>query len=100
MYLDLYVCWAFALFLISLAGLVATQPNLIFLLLAAEIALLSANLVFIVSSVFFQDITGQLFSLFILTVAASESAIGLAIFILFFKQKGSLSYLFVNLLKA
>ncbi len=66
--------------------------------MSIELLLLSINLNFIYFSVFLDDIIGQIFSLFILTVAAAESAIGLAIMILFFKIYGTISIYKINLL--
>lgn len=79
------------LFIISLSGIVLNKVNLLITLMCIELVLLSLNLNFIVFSVYLDDIYGQLFSLFILTVAASESAIGLAIIILYYRIRGSIS---------
>jgi NADH-quinone oxidoreductase subunit K len=66
--------------------------------MSIELLLLSINLNFLYFSVFLDDIIGQIFSLFILTVAAAESAIGLAIMIIFFKLSGDISIYKINLL--
>jgi NADH-quinone oxidoreductase subunit K len=72
------------LFLFGLLGLVVYRQNLLILLMAIELLLLSVNLLFSISSLWLDDITGQIFALIILTVAAAESAIGLAIIVTIF----------------
>jgi len=81
----------FLLFFLSLFGLVASRSDVIKILMCIELLLLSLNLNFSVLSVYFDDFYGQIFSLFILTVAAAESAIGLAVIILFYRLRGSIS---------
>jgi NADH-quinone oxidoreductase subunit K len=68
------------------------KKNVITIIMAIEILLLGANLNFIVFSVFIDDLKGQIFSLLILTVAASESAIGLAILVLFYKKHQTIDF--------
>jgi len=79
------------LFFISTLGIVLNRRNILITLMCIELVLLSLNLNFIVFSVYLDDLYGQLFSLFILTVAAAESAIGLAIIILYYRIRGSIS---------
>jgi NADH-quinone oxidoreductase subunit K len=79
------------LFIISSLGIVLNRKNILITLMCIELVLLSLNLNFIVFSVYLDDLYGQLFSLFILTVAAAESAIGLAIIILYYRIRGSIS---------
>ena len=74
------------------------RQNLILVILCIELMLLSINLNFLFFSIYLDDIIGELFSLLILTVAASESAIGLAIIIVFFRTRGSISINQINLL--
>jgi NADH:ubiquinone oxidoreductase subunit K len=81
----------FLLFLISLLGLVSSRSNIIKILMCIELILLSLNLNFSILSVYFDDCYGQIFSLFILTVAAAESAIGLAVIILYYRVRGSIN---------
>jgi NADH-quinone oxidoreductase subunit K len=71
------------LFLIGVSGILINRKNVLIVLMCIEIMLLSVNLNFLVSSVYMDDFIGHIFSLFILTVAAGESAIGLAILILY-----------------
>lgn len=88
----------FFLFCLGLLGIILNRQNIIIILMSIELLLLSINLNFIYFSVFIDDLIGQLFSLYILTVAAAESAIGLAILILFFKIYGDISIYKINLL--
>jgi NADH-quinone oxidoreductase subunit K len=75
------ICANIFLYLTSLCGLVFNRKNLLLTLMSFEVLLLSVNLNFAIFSVYLDDMYGQLFSLFILAVAASESAIGLALLI-------------------
>jgi NADH-quinone oxidoreductase subunit K len=79
------------LFLIGAFGILLNRRNILIVLMCIEIILLSVNLNFIVFSIYLDDFLGQIFSLFILTVAAAESAIGLAILILYFRVMGNIS---------
>jgi NADH-quinone oxidoreductase subunit K len=88
----------FFLFCLGLLGIILNRQNIIIILMSIELLLLSINLNFIYFSVFIDDLIGQLFSLYILTVAAAESAIGLAIMIVFFKLYGDISIYRINLL--
>ena len=88
----------FFLFCSGLFGIILNRQNIIIILMSIELLLLSINLNFIYFSVFIDDVIGQVFSLFILTVAAAESAIGLAIMIIFFKTQGNISIYKINLL--
>ncbi len=75
------------LFLIGSAGLVLNRKNVLVTIMSIELMLLSVNLNFIIFSIYLDDITGYLFVLFILTIAATESAIGLAILSIYYKLK-------------
>jgi NADH-quinone oxidoreductase subunit K len=75
------------LFLIGVLGLVLNRKNVLITIMSIELMLLSVNLNFIVFSVYLDDITGYIFVLFILTIAATESAIGLAILSIYYKLK-------------
>ena len=87
------------LFSIGLLGIVLNRRNILIILMCIELVLLSLNLNFILFSVYFDDLYGQLFSLFILTVAAAESAIGLAIIIIYYRIRGSISINQIAVLK-
>ena len=78
------------LFFIGILGLVLNRKNIIITLMALELMLLAVNLNFIIFSVYLDDIVGQIFVLFILTIAATESSIGLALLMVYFKLKNSI----------
>ena len=78
------------LFALSVTGIFLNRKNLIVLLMAIELMLLAVNLNFVAFSYFLGDLNGQVFVFFILTVAAAESAIGLAILVLLFRNKTSI----------
>jgi NADH-quinone oxidoreductase subunit K len=88
----------FFLFCLGLYGIILNRQNIIIILMSIELLLLSINLNFIYFSLYMDDLMGQIFSLIILTVAAAESAIGLAIMIIFFKIYGNISIYKINLL--
>lgn len=79
------------LFLISLIGVTLNRKSLLVILISIELMLLSLNMNFIILSVYLDDICGQLFSLFILTVAAGESSIGLAVIIAYYRIRGTIT---------
>jgi len=78
------------IFLLGALGLVLNKRNLILILMSIELMLVAINLNFIIFSVYLDDIFGQIFALYVLTIAAAESAIGLAIFTIYFKDKQSI----------
>ena len=86
-----YLIVAAALFCLSVAGIFINRKNVIVLLMCIELMLLAVNLNFIAFSHFNQDISGQVFVFFILTVAAAESAIGLAILAVLFRNRRSIN---------
>jgi NADH-quinone oxidoreductase subunit K len=86
-----YLIVAAALFCLSVAGIFINRKNVILLLMCIELMLLAVNLNFIAFSHFNQDISGQVFVFFILTVAAAESAIGLAILVVLFRNRRSIN---------
>ena len=88
--LSHYLILGAILFAISMAGIFLNRKNVIILLMAIELMLLSVNMNFIAFSSYLEDMTGQVFVFFILTVAAAESAIGLAILVLLFRNTGSI----------
>ena len=99
MSLTFFILFSNLIFLIAIIGFFFNRKNLLLLIMSIELMLLSINLCFIVSSIYLDDRIGQLFTLFILTVAATESAIGLAILILYYRLKGTISVNFINFLK-
>ena len=78
------------LFLIGVLGLVLNRKNILITIMSIEIMLLSVNLNFIIFSIYLDDIVGHIFVIFILTIAATESAIGLAILTVYYKLKNSI----------
>ncbi|MBO4329701.1 MAG: NADH-quinone oxidoreductase subunit NuoK [Rhodocyclaceae bacterium] len=85
--LSHYLTLAAVLFAISIVGIVLNRKNLIVLLMAVELMLLAVNINFVAFSHYLNDIHGQVFVFFVLTVAAAESAIGLAILIVLFRNR-------------
>ena len=81
---------SFVLFLIGVWGILLNRKNIIIILISIELMLLAVNLNFILFSVFLDDLIGQVFSLFVLTVAAAESAVGLAIVVIYYRVRGSI----------
>jgi NADH-quinone oxidoreductase subunit K len=87
------------LFALSIVGIFMNRRNLIVLLMAIELMLLAVNTNFVAFSHYLNDMNGQIFVFFILTVAAAESAIGLAILVLLFRNKSSINVDELNTLK-
>ena len=94
-----YLVLAGILFVISIAGIFINRRNVLILLMSIELMLLSVNINFIAFSSYLNDIQGQVFVFFILTVAAAEAAIGLAILVVIFRQRKSLEVDKLNELK-
>ncbi len=94
-----YLLVAAALFCLSVAGIFINRKNIIVLLMCVELMLLAVNLNFIAFSHFNQDIGGQVFVFFILTVAAAESAIGLAILVVLFRNRSSINVEDINAMR-
>ena len=86
--LNHYLILSALLFSISVAGIIINRKNLIILLMSIELMLLAVNINFVAFSSFLNDISGQIFVFFILTVAAAEAAIGLAIIVVLFRNTG------------
>ena len=78
------------LFSIGMLGIFLNRRSIIIILMSIELLLLSVNINMVAFSAFHQNITGQIFAMFVLTVAAAEAAIGLAILVVFFRNKGSI----------
>jgi NADH-quinone oxidoreductase subunit K len=89
--LSHYLVLAALLFSISVAGIFLNRKNVIVLLMCIELMLLAVNINFVAFAFFLQDLAGQVFVFFILTVAAAEAAIGLAILVLLFRNRGSIN---------
>ena len=86
-----YLVLGAILFCISVAGIFINRKNVIILMMAIELMLLAVNLNFVAFSAYLGDVSGQIFVFFILTVAAAESAIGLAILVLLFRNRGTIN---------
>ena len=94
-----YLTLAAIIFIIGIVGIFLNRKNIIIMLMSIELMLLAVNLNFIIFSVYLDDIIGQIFAIFILTVAAAESAIGLSILVIYSRIKGTLAIDFINLMK-
>ena len=94
-----YLILGAMLFAISIVGIFLNRKNVIVLLMAIELMLLAVNMNFVAFSHFLGDLSGQIFVFFILTVAAAESAIGLAILVVFFRNRGTIDVEDVNVMK-
>lgn len=79
------------LFTMGVLGIFLNRKNLIVILMAIELILLAVNINFVAFSSFLQDLVGQVFAMFVLTVAAGEAAIGLAILVIYFRGRGTIS---------
>jgi NADH-quinone oxidoreductase subunit K len=79
------------LFVIGVLGIFLNRRNVILMLMAIELLLLSVNINLVAFSAYLGDLTGQVFAMFVLTVAAAEAAIGLAIMVIFFRRRGSIA---------
>nr|AYR06609.1 NADH dehydrogenase subunit 4L [Renouxia sp.] len=90
---------SFLLFLISLLGIFLNQKNILIMLMSLEIMFLAVSFNLIFSSIYLDDITGQIFSLMILTVAAAESSIGLAILVVYYRIRNSITVELMSLTK-
>ena len=89
--LSHYLVLGAILFCISMAGIFLNRKNVIILLMAIELMLLSVNMNFVAFSHYLDDLAGQVFVFFILTVAAAEAAIGLAILVVLFRNQGTIN---------
>lgn len=86
-----YLVVSSILFMLGVCGIFLNRKNVITILMSIELLLLSVNINFIAFSVKLGDLAGQVFAMFILTVAAAEAAIGLAILVIFYRNKGSIA---------
>lgn len=87
------------LFLLGIWGIFLNRKNIIIMLMSIELMLLAVNYNFLLFSVYLDDIIGQLFALLVLTVAAAESAIGLALLVIYYRVRGTIAVEFINLMK-
>ena len=94
-----YLAIAAMLFTLGIFGIFLNRKNVIIILMSVELMLLAVNINLVAFSAYAGDLVGQIFALFILTVAAAEAAIGLAILVVFFRNRGSIAVEDVNLMK-
>jgi len=90
---------SFTIFFLGLSGVFLNRKNILLVLLAVELVLLSINLNFLVTSNYLDELIGQLFAVFVLTIAAAESSIGLAILVVYFRLKNTIVIERINFLK-
>ena len=94
-----YLTVAAILFTLGLFGVFLNRKNVIIILMSIELMLLAVNINMVAFSAHLQDLVGQIFAMFILTVAAAEAAIGLAILVTYYRNRGSIAVEDVNLMK-
>jgi len=97
--LSHYLVVAAILFTIGVFGIFINRKNVIIILMCIELILLAVNINFVAFSTHMDDIAGQVFAMFILTVAAAEAAIGLAILVVYFRNRGDIAVEDINLMK-
>jgi NADH-quinone oxidoreductase subunit K len=97
--IEHYVAVSAVLFVLGVLGIFLNRKNVIIILMAIELILLSVNLNLVAFSTFLGDLTGQIFAMFVLTVAAGEAAIGLAILVIYFRRRGTIAVDDVNRMK-
>jgi NADH-quinone oxidoreductase subunit K len=85
-----YLVLAAIIFVIGICGIFLNRKNIIVILMSIELILLAVNINMVAFSVYLQDLSGQIFSIFILTVAAAEASIGLAILVIFYRKTNSI----------
>lgn len=94
-----YITIALILFLVGVLGIVVNRKNLILMLMSIELMLLAINSLLLIATTALDNIDGQIFALYILVVAAAESAIGLSILVAYYRVRGTISVRYINLLR-
>ncbi len=94
-----YIAVAMSLFLPGIWGIFMNRKNILVMLMSIELMLLAVNMNFLVFSVYLDDVLGQVFALFVLTVAAAESAIGLALLVIYYRIRGTIQVEYINLIR-
>ena len=97
--IEHYVVVSSILFVLGVLGIFLNRKNVIVILMAIELILLAVNINLVAFSSFLGDLTGQIFAMFVLTVAAGEAAIGLAILVIYFRRRGTIAVDDVNRMK-
>lgn len=94
-----YISLGFLIFIIGILGIIINRKNIIVMLMSIELLLLAINLLLIVGSTIIDNIIGEIFALFILVVAAAESAIGLSILVAYYRITGTIAVKVINILR-
>lgn len=94
-YINLFII----IFIVGCLGIFLTRQNIIIIIMSIELLLLSVNLIFIFLSINMDDLIGQMFALYILTVAAAESSIGLALVVVYYKLRGQIAIDYISTIK-
>ena len=94
-----YLSVAAILFTLGIFGIFLNRKNVIIILMSVELILLAVNINFVAFSAFLHDLVGQVFAMFVLTVAAAEAAIGLAILVVYFRNRGTIRVEDINVMK-
>ena len=97
--LEHYLILSATIFTIGIVGIFLNRKNVIIILMSIELILLAVNINLVSFSIYLQNLVGQIFTMFILTVAAAEAAVGLAIIVLYYKNKGSINVEQISSLK-
>lgn len=97
--LEHYLTVAAILFTLGIFGIFLNRKNVIIILMSVELMLLAVNINFVAFSTFLGNLLGQVFAMFVLTVAAAEAAIGLAILVVYFRNRGSIAVEDINMMK-
>lgn len=95
-----YIVLFLIVFIIGIFGLFLTRRNIILILMSLELALVSLNMMLIFTSIYLDDIQGQIFSLYLLSTAASEAAIGLALIVIYYRLRGFINIDFISNIKS
>ena len=94
-----YLTLSAIIFVIGIIGIFLNRKNVIIILMSIELILLAVNINLVSFSIYLQDLVGQVFTMFILTVAAAEASVGLAIIVIYYKNKGSINVEQISSLK-
>ena len=97
--LSHYLVLAGMLFTLGIFGIFLNRKNVIVILMSIELMLLAVNINFVAFSAYLGDLTGQIFTMFVLTVAAGEAAIGLAIIVVYYRNRGSIAVEDINMMQ-
>jgi NADH-quinone oxidoreductase subunit K len=97
--IEHYITVSSILFVLGVLGIFLNRKNIIIILMSIELLLLSVNINLVAFSAFLHDLVGQIFAMFVLTVAAGEAAVGLAILVIYFRSRGTIAVDDVNRMK-